>query len=50
MDNSQILQKLDRAKNLPTLPTIALKVNEMLKDYDVSVDQLTKILEKDQAR
>jgi putative nucleotidyltransferase with HDIG domain len=49
MDNNQILQKLDRAKNLPTLPTIALKVNEMLKDYDISVDQLTKILEKDQA-
>lgn len=49
MDKKNILQKLDRAKNLPTLPTIALKVNEMLKDYDVSVDQLTAVIEKDQA-
>ena len=49
MNNNQILQKLDRTKNLPTLPTIALKINEMLKDYEVSVDELTKILEKDQA-
>ncbi len=49
MNNNQIFQKLDRTKNLPTLPTIALKVNEMLKDYDVSVDELTKVLETDQA-
>ncbi|MGD9209654.1 MAG: HDOD domain-containing protein [Desulfobacteraceae bacterium] len=49
MDKKIILQKLDRAKNLPTLPTVALKVNEMLNDYDVSVDQLTKVLEKDQS-
>lgn len=49
MDRRTIMQKLDRAKNLPTLPSIALKVNEMLKDYEVSVDQLTCIIEKDQA-
>lgn len=49
MDNRLILKKLDRAKNLPTLPTVALKVNEMLKDYEVSVEQLTRVLEKDQS-
>jgi putative nucleotidyltransferase with HDIG domain len=49
MNHKQILQQLDHARNLPTLPTIALKVNEMLKDYDVSVDQLTRVIEKDQA-
>jgi putative nucleotidyltransferase with HDIG domain len=49
MNHQQMLQKLDRAKNLPTLPAIALKINEMLKDYDVSIEQLTQIIEKDQA-
>lgn len=49
MDNKLIIQKLDHAKNLPTLPAVALKVNEMLKDYDVSVEQLTKVIEKDPA-
>lgn len=44
-----MMQKLDRAKNLPTLPTVALKVNEMLNDYNISVDELTRVLEKDQS-
>lgn len=49
MNHKQILYKLDHARNLPTLPTIALKINEMLKDYEVSIDQLTNVIEKDQA-
>ncbi len=49
MDQKKMLKQLDRAKNLPTLPAVALKINEMLNDYNISVDQLTKVIQQDQS-
>ncbi len=32
MNSQEILEKLDRIEDLPTLPAIAMEVNEMLRD------------------
>jgi len=46
---SDALKKLDRIDDLPTLPVIAMEVNKMLQDYDISIDKLSKTIEKDQS-
>jgi putative nucleotidyltransferase with HDIG domain len=49
MDANGILKKLEKIEDLPTLPVIALEVNRMLQDEDVSVKQVAKTIEMDQA-
>jgi len=49
MDAQTFLGKLDRIQEIPTLPLVALKVNKMLQDYDISIKALSKTIEKDQA-
>ena len=49
MDSKTILKKLDRIDDLPTLPTIAMEVNKMLRNYDTSISKLAQTIEKDQA-
>ncbi len=49
MDSRTFLKKLDRIPDIPTLPTVVFKVNEMLQDYDTSIKDLSKAIEKDQA-
>ena len=49
MDSKTILKKLDHIDDLPTLPFIAMEVNKMLQDYDISIDKLVKTIERDQA-
>ncbi|MBW1740911.1 MAG: HDOD domain-containing protein [Deltaproteobacteria bacterium] len=49
MDAQTFFRKLDRIQEIPTLPTVALKVNKMLQDYDTSIKTLSKTIEKDQA-
>ena len=49
MDAKMILKKLDRIENLPTLPAIAMDVNKMLQDFDTSIQELSRTIEKDQA-
>jgi putative nucleotidyltransferase with HDIG domain len=49
VDAQTFLKKLDSISDLPTLPNIVLKVNEMLQDYDTSIKKLSTIIEKDQA-
>ncbi len=49
MDSKKFYQKLDRVLGIPTLPVVAFKVNKMIQDYDISIDELTRIIEKDQA-
>ena len=49
MDSKSILKKLDRIDDLPTLPVIAMEVNTMLQDYNTSVQDLSKVIENDQA-
>ena len=40
---------MDQIKDLPTLPAIAMEVNNMLLDYNTSINQLSKTIERDQA-
>ena len=49
MNYSAILKKLDRVSDLPTLPAIAMELNDMLTKPDVTIDQVRSIIEKDQA-
>jgi HD-like signal output (HDOD) protein len=49
MDKATFLKKLDRIPDLPTLPIVAMKVNKMLQDDDVSINMVSKTIEKDQS-
>ena len=49
MNYSDMLKKLDRVNDLPTLPAIAMELNEMLTKSDVTIDQVRCLIEKDQA-
>ena len=49
MDHSRMLKEIRGIQNLPTLPSIAMAVNQMLKDYEAPMDRLVGLLEKDQA-
>jgi putative nucleotidyltransferase with HDIG domain len=49
MDKETFLRKLDAIPDLPTLPVVALKVNKMLQDENVSIKSLSTTIEKDQA-
>ncbi len=48
MDAQTFLKKLDTIPDIPTLPTIVIKVNKMLQDHDTSIKNLSKVIEKDQ--
>ena len=49
MDAQTFLKKLDSIPDIPTLPNIVIKVNKLLQDYETSIKELSKIIEKDQA-
>jgi putative nucleotidyltransferase with HDIG domain len=49
MDAQTFLKGLDNIPDLPTLPNIVLKVNNLLKDQDSSIKELGKTIETDQA-
>jgi putative nucleotidyltransferase with HDIG domain len=49
MDEQQILRKLDRIEEIPTLPTIVFELNKYLKDPDTSLKTVCETIEKDQA-
>jgi putative nucleotidyltransferase with HDIG domain len=49
MDEQQILGKLDRIKDIPTLPTIVFELNKYLRDPDTSIKTVCDTIEKDQA-
>ncbi len=42
-------QQIDRIRELPTLPAIVLKVNQMLQDLETTADQLSRVIETDQS-
>lgn len=48
MEAREILRRLDDIDDLPTLSTIAVRVNEMVGDPDTSVRKLSEVIEKDQ--
>ncbi len=47
MDAQTFLKRLDSIPDIPTLPNIVVKVNEMLQDDDTSIKKLSKVIEKD---
>ena len=49
MERKEILKRLDRIDDLPTLPAIALEVNKMLQNFDTSIKILSDKIVKDQA-
>jgi putative nucleotidyltransferase with HDIG domain len=49
MDHTELKHKLDKIENLPTLPSIAMEVNKLLQDYNISIKQLSTVIENDQA-
>jgi putative nucleotidyltransferase with HDIG domain len=49
MDDQQILKKLDRIEEIPTLPTIVFELNKYLQDPDTSIKTICDTIEKDQA-
>ena len=46
---TDVLSELDRVVELATLPAVALEVNKMLADDSISVQQMTQVIEQDQA-
>ena len=49
MDAEQILKKIERIHDLPTLPVIVIELNRMLQDHSTVVEDLIETIEKDQA-
>ena len=49
MDTQTFLKKLDSISDLPSLPNIVVKVNNMLQEYDTPIKELSKTIETDQA-
>ena len=49
MDTQTFLKKLDSVSDLPTLPNIVVKVNNMLQEYDTPIKELSETIETDQA-
>ena len=49
MDPKTFFEKVDHISDIPTLPTVMLKVSRMLQDYDTSINRLSKTIERDQA-
>ena len=49
LDQDRFFEQLDAIEDLPTLPTIAMEINRMLLDYDASTQDVSQLIEKDQA-
>lgn len=49
MTKQEMLKKLKRVDELPTLPAVAMKLNRLLQDEDTTVEAVASVLEKDQA-
>jgi putative nucleotidyltransferase with HDIG domain len=49
MNRHQMIKEIEGLRDLPTLPTVAMEVNRMLKDVETPIEQLVALLEKDQA-
>jgi putative nucleotidyltransferase with HDIG domain len=49
MDSEAFLRRLDTIPDIPTLPKIAIKMNKMLQEDDVSIIRLSQVIENDQA-
>lgn len=48
-DKIGFLKRLKNIQEIPSLPLIVTKVNQMLDDRNTTMDELTRVIEKDQA-
>lgn len=49
MDEQQILQQLNKIKDIPTLPTIVFELNKHPENPETSIAKVSDTIEKDQA-
>ncbi len=49
MNEKEMLQQMDRIREIPTLPTIVVELNRLLQDPDTPVVRISQTIEKDQA-
>jgi putative nucleotidyltransferase with HDIG domain len=49
MDAIDMIKRIDRAAEVPTLPTILFEVDRLMQDPDVTTRQIARLIEKDQA-
>jgi putative nucleotidyltransferase with HDIG domain len=49
MNRQQMINKIDRISDLPTLPTVAMEINRLLQDVNAPIEKLVDMLEKDQS-
>lgn len=49
MNRKAFLTKIDRITDLPTLPEVAMQVNRLMENQTVTVKEIGKTIEKDQA-
>ncbi|RLB36930.1 MAG: hypothetical protein DRH20_08735, partial [Deltaproteobacteria bacterium] len=49
MEREAFIRRLEQVEDLPTLPSVAMEVNRLLEDEDVSIRKLTDTIEKDQS-
>ncbi len=49
MNETEFLGRLDRIRDIPTLPSIVLELNRMLQDPETPVARVSQIIERDQA-
>ncbi len=47
-ENQALKAKVERIKNIPTLPGVVIKVNTMIQDPNVSTEKLGQVISKDQ--
>jgi putative nucleotidyltransferase with HDIG domain len=49
MNRQQMINKIDRISDLPTLPMVAMEINRLLQDVNAPIEKLVGMLEKDQS-
>lgn len=49
MDKAEFYKKLDRIRELPTLPEVAVQLNNLLDNPETTIDQVSDTIKKDQA-
>ncbi|MDY6822282.1 MAG: HDOD domain-containing protein [Thermodesulfobacteriota bacterium] len=49
MDANTIIKKLDKIRDLPTLPVVAMEVNQLIQNESASIKTISQAIEKDQA-
>ena len=49
MDEQSLLKKIDKIKEIPTLPSIVFELNKYLQNPETSIKKVSETIEKDQA-